>query len=117
MIISRYPFVGDPEIVKLPNENYEPGGKDRRSMRTSAVTLPEVGEVVVHATHLSTPGSAALVEDQKEQVEVILDHLSADVPSVLAGDFNIRPVDVPDQTYSQHTVMHSWIAEENLNDT
>lgn len=116
-IVSRHPFVGAAEIVKLPNENYEPGGKDRRSMLTSTIAVPGLGQVRIHATHLSTPGSAALVEDQKEQVQIILDHVSAGVPSVLAGDFNIRVTDVPDQAYSQNNLMHSRIAEANLADT
>lgn len=117
MIISRHPFVGGAKLVKLPNENYEPGGKDRRSLLISSVAVPGLGEVTIHATHLSTPGSAKLVEDQKEQIQIILDQINSDVPTILAGDFNIRVTDVPNQEYSQNNLMHSWIAEANLADT
>ena len=117
MIISRHPFVGGAELVKLPNENYEPGGKDRRSLLLSTVAVPDVGDVTIHATHLSTPGSAALVEDQKEQIQIILDQIDSDAPSILAGDLNIRVTDVPNQEYSQNNLMHSWIADANLADT
>lgn len=117
LILSRHRFVGDAEVIKLPNENYEPGGKDRRSLIVSTVDLPRIGPVRVHGTHLSTPASAVLVEDQKEQVRIILDHVDSDRPGVLAGDFNIRVTDVAGQDFSQNNLMQSWIADHDLADT
>ncbi|ACQ81920.1 Endonuclease/exonuclease/phosphatase [Beutenbergia cavernae DSM 12333] len=117
VVMSRHPFVGGGVVVPLPNENYEPGGKLRRSLLTVTVDVPGLGDVVVHATHLSTPGSAVLVEDQKEQLRIVLDHVDARVPSVLAGDLNIWTTDVPTQPYSQNNLMQSWIAEDHLADT
>ncbi|MFE0588372.1 endonuclease/exonuclease/phosphatase family protein [Micromonospora echinospora] len=117
VILSRHPFVGAAEVVKLPNENYEPGGKDRRSLLTSTVNVRGVGEIRVHVTHLSTPGSAVLVEDQKEQVRIVLEQVDSAVPAVLAGDFNIRVTDVTEQAFSQNNLMQSWIAERDLADS
>jgi endonuclease/exonuclease/phosphatase family metal-dependent hydrolase len=117
LILSKYPFVGSADLTKLPNENYEPGGKDRRSMIQVTVDVPGVGEIAVAATHLSTPGSAALVEDQKDQVRIVLDHVDTSTPSILAGDFNIRASDVETQTFSQNNLMQSWIAQAGLVDT
>lgn len=117
VVMSKYPIVGGPRIVKLPNENYEPGGKDRRSLLSVTVDMPHVGRVDVHVTHLSTPGSAVLVEDQKEQVQIVLDHVDTSRPAVLCGDLNIRVTDVAEQDFSQNNLMQSWIALDGLADT
>ncbi|MDJ1114476.1 ig-like domain-containing protein [Microbacterium dauci] len=117
LILSKHPIVGETDVLKLPNENYEPGGKDRRSLLSTVIDVPGIGHVNMHATHLSTPGSAALVEDQKVQVGMVLDRIDPTAPTILAGDFNIRVTDVETQAFSQNNLMQSWIADRGMTDT
>jgi len=122
MVLSKFPIYDDPgdprrpQVIQLPTENVNPGGRARRALLTVTVRTPGVGDVRVLAPHLSSPASEEHVEDQKEQVRTVLEHVNADRPSVLAGDLNMRPSDAPGVP-TANSLLRMWIADAGLVDT
>ncbi|MFC7405798.1 endonuclease/exonuclease/phosphatase family protein [Georgenia alba] len=123
MVLSKYPFPtgpghpDGPEHVTLPTDHADPGGRDRRGMLGVTVRVPALGDVRVFVTHHSAPATQAHVEDQKAQVATVLEHIGAvDDPTLLAGDFNMRPADAAGVP-TANSLLQSRIADAGLIDT